>query len=104
MVARRTGVRPAAGRRSTVLGTHSALLSLGPTAYLEIVAPDPSQVGGSGGGRARGGASENKLRSMMFLASRRIAAPDERCDWGGARNEVEPLIEERPTHDDDGQV
>lgn len=43
LVEQATGVPPTVGGRHTHLGTHNAVLSLGPRCYLEILAPDPTQ-------------------------------------------------------------
>ena len=42
-IEQRTGIRPSYGGQHVGLGTHNAVLDLGAAAYVELLAPDPSQ-------------------------------------------------------------
>jgi hypothetical protein len=42
-IEQRTGIRPSYGGQHVGLGTHNAVLDLGDAAYVELLAPDPSQ-------------------------------------------------------------
>ncbi len=44
----RLGIRAVPGGKHQGLGTHNALLGLGPSSYLELIAPDPDQPAPSG--------------------------------------------------------
>jgi hypothetical protein len=48
-IERRLGVRPVAGGRHPDLGSHNALVAIGPNTYLEIMAADPDLATPEGG-------------------------------------------------------
>lgn len=85
-IERRLGMRPAPGGRHPAYGTHNALLSLGPTCYLEVIAPDPElPTPDRGIGFGVGGLTEPRLVSWA-LRHPAIGAAAERADLGA----VEP--------------
>lgn len=90
-VERRLGVRPAPGGRHPAYGTHNALVSLGPTCYLEVIASDPGPpMPDRGIGFGVGGLTEPRLVSWA-LRHRAIEAAAEQADLGA----VEPGRRER---------
>jgi hypothetical protein len=66
-VYQRTGVRAAAGGVHPGAGTKNALLSLGPSRYLEIIAPDPLQPASSDAS----GLASLKIPAMVGWAAHR---------------------------------
>lgn len=95
-IERRLGARPAAGGRHPAYGTHNALISLGPTCYLEVIAPDPGLPAPARGiGFGLEGLTEPRLVSWA-LRHPEIDAAAERAGLGA----VETGSRER----DDGTV
>jgi len=83
----RLGVRAQAGGKHIGLGTHNALLALGPRTYLEIIAPDPDQPA-----RVRpfgvGGITRGRL-----------------VGWALARDDIDQAVAEARSHGyDPGEV
>ena len=85
------GVRARAGGQHIGLGTHNALLALGPHTYLEIIAPDPGQPqppaprpfgldGGSRGGLAGWAIACADIDAAVADARRRGYVPGEVAD------------------------
>jgi hypothetical protein len=72
-----TGVRPAYGGQHPGLGTHNALLALGPRTYLEIIAPDPSQSAPAG---------------PLPFGLGRVSGPELRA-WAAAPDDLDGVVE-----------
>ena len=81
-IERLTGVRATPGGQHPGRGTRNALLALGPTTYLEIIAPDPEQP------------SPNTPRAFGIdkLTESRLVA------WGAKGNDLEHLRDEAARH------
>jgi hypothetical protein len=85
------GTRPARAGRHPAYGTRNALLSLGPTCYLEVIAPDPElPTPDRGIGFGVGGLTKPRLVTWS-LRHPAIEAAAVRADLGG----VEPGRRER---------
>ena len=65
------GVRASAGGQHPGLGTRNALVALGPSAYLEIIGPDPDQPKPSG--RRRFGIDELKAPQLVGWVAKGMA-------------------------------
>jgi hypothetical protein len=93
----RLGVRATAGGQHPGLGTRNALIALGPTSYLEIIAPDPEQPKPSG--PRRFGLDELKApRLLTWVAkSTSLDALVAKAKAGGiALGSVQPGSRKRP--------
>jgi hypothetical protein len=74
-IEKRLGVRATPGGRHPGMGTRNALIALGPTSYLEIIAPDPDQAP----------PSEPRPFGIDALATSRLAA------WAANGRDLERL-------------
>jgi hypothetical protein len=73
----RLGVRASGGGQHPERGTHNALISIGPEAYLEIIAPDPLQP---------------EIRSVWFGIDQ-LTAP-KLITWVVREDELETFVKE----------
>jgi hypothetical protein len=71
------GVRPVPGGRHPGLGTHNALLGLGPGVYFEVIAPDPTQ---------------RDLDREPWMGSGRVTAP-RLIRWAAKTDDLPGLLE-----------
>ena len=72
------GRRPLPGGRHPGLGTHNALLGLGPGVYLEVIAPDPAQAG---------------LDRAPWMGSGRVTAP-RLIRWAAKAGDLPALLKQ----------
>lgn len=91
------GVRPVAGGRHSRYGTHNALVSLGATTYLEIIAPDP-ELSRPTRGRLFGldSLQEPRLVTWAVLSEEIDSAASAAAAAGVAIGPVESGSRERP--------
>jgi len=83
----RLGVRASAGGQHPGRGTHNALISIGPKAYLEIIAPDPLQP---------------ETRPVWF-AIHRLTAP-KLVTWAVRIDDIEGFVKEISPNANVGRV
>lgn len=83
----RLGARPAKGGQHVAMGTHNAVLSLGPRLYLEVIAIDPSLPAPS---RARWfDLDEPRMKAALAEGPQLIA-------WGARTHEIERAVQRVP--------
>ena len=76
-VERQLGVRPTAGGQHVAMGTHNALLKLGPRAFLEVIAIDPE---GASPKRPRWFALDESEMQAQLAAGPRLITWVVRCE------------------------
>jgi hypothetical protein len=90
-----TAVRAEAGGRHPRLGTHNALIHIGNRSYLEIVAPDPEQDGGSWSRTLRE-LTEPSLLHWVIARQNLIDYTDGLTGLIGGQNEVTGIDRQHP--------
>lgn len=100
-IARLVGVRAAVGGRHPVFGTRNALLSLGPSTYLEIIAPDPALPRPAAGRLAELAPGE---RARLFTWVLRDEAIEARAGGGRARGVMLGAVQQGTREAPDGSM
>ena len=93
----RLGVRPSFGGQHAGRGTHNALLDLGGKAYIEVIAPDPSQLEPK---RARGFDLNHPGAPRLFTWAAKATDLEDRVKAAKAAGydagQAQPLSRQRP--------
>lgn len=95
-IGRLCGIEPRAGGRHPGVGTHNALLGLGPSCYLEIIALDPSQQQISGLGEQLVGLQQPRLLTWCAATEDLEALADRARSLGLQPSPITAMQRRRP--------